>query len=1386
MARAHFRMLPSLLTAALAASLITLVASADSADAVPAKPVQPAGSESSTMAIAGAQARKTGKAVEVTSATTPTQQIMANPDGTLTLNLNPLPVRTKRGATWLPLDPTLRRNSDGTYSPRASASGLVLSGGGSGPLATVNNGRKALSISWPSPLPSPIPSPTVSGPVATYANVLPGVDLVVTATVQGGFSHSLVVHDAIAAANPALATLRLVTSGAGLTLTADPAGNITATDGVGHPVFTAPTALMWDSPVPPAPAPNSKARTLAPSAATEPGQDATIAPVGVTVSGDTVTLTPDRAMLTAKSTQWPVIIDPSWNPTPTASGRSAWTYISDGFPDVKYYNVNDYARVGHNGWEKPYFRAVSFFEFPIPTFLWGTEITRATLQTKEVWSADNNRQWVDVNVTCPINAGTDWNHPPCKGRLIDRQNTPGNWRDDHSDNPMEADWDVTGAIAEAATTHWSTDTLGLYNETDDPRGWRRFYNNPTVAIEFNTPPNTPAQYATSPETPCDAGASRPAGLVGSTAVTFSAVLSDPDGSQGQVEADYTITDKTTGTTLATPSLTVSNNQTASVTVPASKFTDGHAYAWNVSAFDGRTRSRPTPTCQFIIDHQQPGIPVITSTTYPTGSTGAPARTPATFTFTPPSGTEKPTRYVYSLNTPPPAPLPRGNMTFSGAVAVPADQGGGSTNVTITPRRVGFNVLYVYAVDAAGNPSAAATYMFQTAALTDTDVTGDLTGDGVPDAVVAGTAAMPGLWLYPGTDKTGRVSSASQIGAAGLAKDGTGAATDWTGVPVGAADFTMDGIQDLLVKLPHADADGNVTVLPGLGDGSPVDPSGQRRLALSPIDPNQTGSQTVDQIVAAPITAFNDPPLPDLYAIVGDDLYFYSPLLPPATAYSDPEWLGRGWAGRTITATSVGSNPALFSRDKTTGELDLWVGDAANGVRAGDPASTKITYATSGFNATTVPTITSADLDVDGKPDLWTTTSDGKLNAYRNNGANGLAAPVASPLAPTGPFHSGIFNKCLDATDTLGSAGHPVQVRDCANNIAQTWTTPGDGTIRVNNQCLDISYEHTDNGSQVSLYTCIAGAPAQQWTRTTLGGLRNPKSGRCLDVVGSGTSGQNGTGVQIWDCNGSPQQSFTLNRAVGMFRSGIAGKCLNNKGNGSSPGNPVTIFDCSNAPAQTWTTPGDGTIRINGMCVEAAGGGTGNGTKIQLGTCAGTPGQLWQAGPDYSLVNLNSGRCLDDPGYSATNQTQLQLYDCAANTAQSWGLHLTIIGPMRSVIPVKCVQDAENGITNNNPVQLWDCNGGASQLWTAPGDGTIRINGMCLDIANASTDNFSKVEIYNCAGNGAQQWITGPNNSIVNPASGRCLDTPYGAPTNGNQLWIYDCNGGNAQNWTLPY
>jgi hypothetical protein len=95
----------------------------------PTKPTAPAGPAAPgtpsplSVAAAATQAKKTGNAVKITSVASPTRQALANPDGTLTVNVNALSARVNHAGVWIGLDATLTRNPDGTYSPTASASG---------------------------------------------------------------------------------------------------------------------------------------------------------------------------------------------------------------------------------------------------------------------------------------------------------------------------------------------------------------------------------------------------------------------------------------------------------------------------------------------------------------------------------------------------------------------------------------------------------------------------------------------------------------------------------------------------------------------------------------------------------------------------------------------------------------------------------------------------------------------------------------------------------------------------------------------------------------------------------------------------------------------------------------------------------------------------------------------------------------------------------------------------------------------------------------------------------------------------------------------------------------------------------------------------------------
>ncbi|MEU2554844.1 RHS repeat-associated core domain-containing protein [Streptomyces sp. NPDC013313] len=423
--------------------------------------------------------------MDVASETTATSTTQAEPDGTFTKTVSPLPVRVKRAdGAWSDVDATLVKWADGSYAPKVATSELVLSGGGSGPLAILHQDGRAVSVSWPTSL----PAPSVSDATATYANVLPDVDLVVTANGQGGFSEVLVIKSARAAANPALATLKLATKGDGVSLAADAAGNLSATDASGNTVFHAPAPVMWDTPAPSAQARTGlRAARAAEAADAGPESGAATAPVKVAVGGDgTLRLTPDAAMLASSKTHYPVYVDPSWQPV--TESNPSFTYAQQAYPNTSHWNESG-ARlgVGYQGWSSPTGIERAFYQFDIKN-VQDTDIKTATLNATEVYSSNNacTKYQVDVRSTAHISSATTWNQQPA---LYNESSSAqvGGANGAGCDGPVNFTADVTPAVA---TDGDGTLTLRLagHSETDRLQ-FKRMSTNPTLSINYAPTPH---------------------------------------------------------------------------------------------------------------------------------------------------------------------------------------------------------------------------------------------------------------------------------------------------------------------------------------------------------------------------------------------------------------------------------------------------------------------------------------------------------------------------------------------------------------------------------------------------------------------------------------------------------------------------------------------------------------------------------------------------------------------------------------------------------------------------------------------------------------------------------------------------------------------------------
>ncbi|MBG6136083.1 ricin-type beta-trefoil lectin domain protein [Longispora fulva] len=126
--------------------------------------------------------------------------------------------------------------------------------------------------------------------------------------------------------------------------------------------------------------------------------------------------------------------------------------------------------------------------------------------------------------------------------------------------------------------------------------------------------------------------------------------------------------------------------------------------------------------------------------------------------------------------------------------------------------------------------------------------------------------------------------------------------------------------------------------------------------------------------------------------------------------------------------------------------------------------------------------------------------------------------------------------------------------------------------------------------------------------------------------------------------------------AGTIVSAYSNKCVDVAGGLTANGTHVQLYDCNGTASQRWTVTAAHTLSAFGKCMDVSGGVTANGTKVWLYDCNGTGAQVWMPQADGTLLNPMSGRCLDDPYGVTTNGTQLDIWDCVAGaTNEKWSV-----------------------------------------------------------------------------------------------------------------------------------
>ncbi|KAF7791069.1 hypothetical protein EIP86_002030 [Pleurotus ostreatoroseus] len=214
------------------------------------------------------------------------------------------------------------------------------------------------------------------------------------------------------------------------------------------------------------------------------------------------------------------------------------------------------------------------------------------------------------------------------------------------------------------------------------------------------------------------------------------------------------------------------------------------------------------------------------------------------------------------------------------------------------------------------------------------------------------------------------------------------------------------------------------------------------------------------------------------------------------------------------------------------------------------------------------------------------------------------------------------------------------------------------------------------------------------------------------------------------------------------------KCLDVRGDALQDGTAVQIYDCNGTPAQRWNIQRGNTkihLASTNFCLDA-GSNPASGVGMKIWQCFDNlPAQQWYYTDDNRIAVENQGQCLDLTNGVLTNGNQVQSWACTANNDnQVWTLSAARPPgiPLPSTIhpngnTAKCLDIRADYVSNGTPVQIYDCNGTPAQEWLiSPGSTKIQLNGtsFCVDASSAEPSNGQGMKIWQCyAGLAAQQW-----------------------------------------------
>ncbi|MFF2330906.1 MULTISPECIES: DNRLRE domain-containing protein [unclassified Streptomyces] len=767
----------------------------------------------------------------------------------------------------------------------------------------------------------------------------------------------------------------------------------------------------------PAPSQSGSAATLSLPSIDGPSPDTRGELVDADLSGANWTISPDQDFLTDPATQYPVFIDPS-----VKKHTQNWTTAYSRHPNATFYNGKGFNKGGTHearvGFESDTWgTSRSYFNIAFDKDLKGAQITSAKLRVLETYAWSCSARSMSVHLTGPVNSHTNWKNAPKlhEGNEFAAKSFAHGYKSGCRD--AYETFDVRKAAQKQADQGKDSITFGMRARDEKSQyAWKKFQadgdNAPVLELVYNRKPSAPTSLDLGPDAKCTT--TQPYVRMGSGSLTFTAKASDKDKNLDYFDFDLWPTGKlsTSGDLLGSTGKVSVGGDTGTAlrttsAFPTSKLTNGTTYSWRVRAVDDAGASSaysPANTpCRFVLDTAAPKPPKVSSTDFPNadgsengfGNGAEDANwstkkfgTPGSFTVRALSSDT--VRYEYGFNS--------ASYPFSLARTA-----GTATTVSATisnakPPTAGPNVLYVRAVDGAGNVSEPTKYFFYVSPRDQADAPGDFTGDKLPDLMVITEGGNLSLYPSQATNDLAKGSGDLDYSMSGAYrsnpdKDPQGDdLPPFIGPPSGHFKGALithngdiyggDGLQDLVVRVG-----GKLWVYPGDGYGA-VNIDKRREILLPAGAPSPAD---LTQIVAAGDATGDG--RTDFFATVGDALWAFTGYngasIDKAVRLSSSPWTERDIV--TVQDISGDGITDLVYRTDVTGRLLLRKGIAASGggvdlnslaAAVNSAGGVDTEYGASGWSSTNIPhLIGTPDANGDAIPDIWTVRSDGSVRFY---------------------------------------------------------------------------------------------------------------------------------------------------------------------------------------------------------------------------------------------------------------------------------------------------------------------------------------------------------------------------------------------------------------------